>query len=283
MSQTATAASATEAGVARSRGRTRRPDRALIAFFLTAFLLPWTVWGSGIAADHGLISWHLPTGIALWTLVPVTLTALARTGGRPALADYGRSLLRGRVPLCWWAAAAGIPAALAAVATVAGALTSGAAHLGATLTAPEAASYLLIGLGLFLLTEESAWRGFALPRLITHVQPLTASLILGVIWAGWHLPTFQLATESDSDVPYAGFAVMVIATSVITAWLYLNSGRSILLCAVFHAVADAAYAYTGVIGKDHHAFWAAVVCEVLTAAYLALRFGPTLQRPLQGR
>jgi membrane protease YdiL (CAAX protease family) len=278
MSQTITAATARSAAsptAVTTRGR--RVDRPLTAFLLATYLLPWTVWCSQIAHDHGLIGWHLPNGIALWTLVPVTLTALARTGGRSALADYSRSLVRARVPFRWWAAALGLPVAFAALATGAGEVASGTRQLGVTLAAPAAASYLLVGLGLFTLTEESAWRGFALPRLLTHMQPRTASLFLGVVWAGWHLPTFALATESDSRVPYAGFAVMVVATSIITAWLYLNSGRSLLLCGVFHAVADAAYAYTGVIGRDHHPFWAAVALEVLTACYLALRSGPSLQ------
>src|SRR5579864_3008761 len=38
--------------------------------------------------------------------------------------------------------------------------------------------------------EETGWRGFALPRLLTLHSPLTAALILGVIWGIWHTPAF---------------------------------------------------------------------------------------------
>jgi hypothetical protein len=114
---------------------------------------------------------------------------------------------------------------------------------------------------------------------MTRLSPLAAALILGVIWAGWHAPTVQLASQSDSTIPYWGFAVMVVATSVITAWLYLGSGGSLLLCAVWHAVADASFSWTGVVGRDHSAFWVAVVLEVAVAVVLAIRYGRTLQRP----
>jgi membrane protease YdiL (CAAX protease family) len=55
-------------------------------------------------------------------------------------------------------------------------------------------SYLLtFGLVLVLggpLLEEGGWRGFALPRLERLHGPLVGTLILGVLWALWHLPEF---------------------------------------------------------------------------------------------
>jgi membrane protease YdiL (CAAX protease family) len=38
------------------------------------------------------------------------------------------------------------------------------------------------------LGEELSWRSFALPRLLSRHNALAASLILGVLWALWHLP-----------------------------------------------------------------------------------------------
>jgi membrane protease YdiL (CAAX protease family) len=37
---------------------------------------------------------------------------------------------------------------------------------------------------------EIGWRGFALPRLAERLGLVEVSLVLGVIWATWHLPLF---------------------------------------------------------------------------------------------
>ncbi len=256
----------------RSRPADERVDGALGAFLAGAFLLPWAVWCSKLAEQRGWIGWTCPAVSRCGPSCPSRWLRWRRPGdgagwgplaSAHALAGAG-ALVRG----------SGRRAAGAAVAAAGvGALLGGSAHLGETLALPAAAAYLVYGTGLFLLTEEAAWRGFALPRLMARTAPGGAG------WGvGWHLPTFGLASESDSTVPFAGFAVMTVATSVILAWLYVGSGGSLLLCAVFHAVVDAAYAYTGVVGRDHHAFWVAVVVEVALATHLAVRGGPSLRR-----
>ena len=42
---------------------------------------------------------------------------------------------------------------------------------------------LIAGLG-----EEPGWRSFALPRLEIRYAPLLATVLLGFVWAMWHLP-----------------------------------------------------------------------------------------------
>jgi membrane protease YdiL (CAAX protease family) len=60
--------------------------------------------------------------------------------------------------------------------------------------------------------EEIGWRGFALPRLLAVRSPLTASLILGVLWSLWHLPV--VISDPVLRVP-APFLLAVIPTTVV--------------------------------------------------------------------
>jgi membrane protease YdiL (CAAX protease family) len=42
------------------------------------------------------------------------------------------------------------------------------------------------------IIEETGWRGYALPRLLAQYNPQISSIILGVVWATWHVPLFLI-------------------------------------------------------------------------------------------
>lgn len=46
--------------------------------------------------------------------------------------------------------------------------------------------------------EELGWRGYALPRLARPLGLGPASMVLGVIWAAWHLPLFYISAVTPS-------------------------------------------------------------------------------------
>ena len=95
---------------------------------------------------------------------------------------------------------------------------------------------LLILIG--ALGEETGWRGYALPQLQRRFSPLASSLILAVVWFGWHLPQFfVIATYRDSGpVQYVGMFLGLACGSVVLTWLYNRSGGSILLVALWHGL-----------------------------------------------
>ena len=78
-----------------------------------------------------------------------------------------------------------------------------------------AALYFLFENVLHLLTEEAGWRGYALPSLQTRLRPFVASLLLGVLWAGWHVPLFLLQGTPQSRMPLAGFLASAVATTLL--------------------------------------------------------------------
>jgi membrane protease YdiL (CAAX protease family) len=92
------------------------------------------------------------------------------------------------------------------------------------------------------IAEELGWRGFLLPRLQTHHNALVSSLIVGVIWAIWHIPMFFIKGNTQYDrasqaglLPaILGFAVFAIAYSIQFTWVFNNTKGSLLLAAVMH-------------------------------------------------
>jgi len=175
-----------DAVVARTVG-----NRCLVVATVAMFVLPWAVWGSAIAQAHDLISWRLPQGVALWVLTPSIVVGVLLLGGRAALLDLTRRILRWRAPLWAYAAAVVTPLFIGASTlslTRAAGLPS---HLGESEGLIACLVYFSYAIGLFLLTEEAGWTGTLLPRLETRLRPLPASLVLGVIWGLWHLPLLK--------------------------------------------------------------------------------------------
>ena len=87
----------------------------------------------------------------------------------------------------------------------------------------------------FQAGEEIGWRGFALPRLADRFGLRIASLVLGIIWAIWHLPQFYIAGGDSYHQSFVVWSSQVVAMSVALAWLYARSGGSLLLVMLMHA------------------------------------------------
>ena len=83
--------------------------------------------------------------------------------------------------------------------------------------------------------EEVGWRGFALPRLTERIGLPLASLLLGVIWAIWHLPLFFVGGVDKFGQSFPLFMVQVIALSVALSFLYWKTNGSLLLTMLMHA------------------------------------------------
>jgi membrane protease YdiL (CAAX protease family) len=82
------------------------------------------------------------------------------------------------------------------------------------------------------LGEEYGWRGYALPRLQSAMKPLAASLVVGLVWALWHLPTFFVPGASISGL-FVTLPAM-LAGSVLYTWMYNRTGGSMRVILVAH-------------------------------------------------
>ena len=82
--------------------------------------------------------------------------------------------------------------------------------------------------------EELGWRGFALPRLQKHFSALISSLLLGIYWGIWHIPTwiiFGVPFTFESTILFVSTTVL---NSIILTSIYNNTKGSILLVSLHH-------------------------------------------------
>jgi membrane protease YdiL (CAAX protease family) len=86
------------------------------------------------------------------------------------------------------------------------------------------------------LSEEIGWRGYALGRLQTRWNALTSSLMVGLVWALWHLPLFMMVGTSQHElgIPFIGFLIKFMASSVLYTWLYNNTKQSLWSAILLH-------------------------------------------------
>jgi len=101
------------------------------------------------------------------------------------------------------------------------------------------------------LAEDIGWRGYILPKLRERMSALKASLIIGVVWAIWHLPYFIFPTWNSAvgNIPYLWFMFLTTGWSVLFAWVYVNT-ESILMPVLYHAAINTTLGTLGVLGRD---------------------------------
>ena len=84
------------------------------------------------------------------------------------------------------------------------------------------------------LGEETGWRGYALPRLLQVTRAVPASLILGVLWAAWHLPLFWTVGSPLHETSILALFLRLPATSIMFTWVFQHTQGSLLLAVLFH-------------------------------------------------
>ena len=133
------------------------------------------------------------------------------------------------------------------------------------------------------LSEEIGWRGYALGRLQTRWNALTSSMIVGLVWALWHLPLFMMVGTSQHEmgIPFIGFLVGFMAISILYTWLYNNTKQSIWSAILLHWLFTyaATVMLTGVTRSLLYN-WVEYLPYVIMAAIVILIWKPqTLSRP----
>ena len=213
-----------------------RDWREVIGFVALAFGVSWIFWLPALLTD-GVIAkgqgWptHFPglIGPAVAALV------MAWMAGPVARADLRARLVRAD-GLGWALALAPGAVVLALVLAGVGTGWTGVAqHTG--LPVLPVLAVLLLAVAINGFGEETGWRGYLLPRLQRRLGAVGGCLVLGPVWALWHLPLF-FVQESYLALPLAGlvfgFGFGMVAASLVLAHVAARAG--VLGAAVWHAL-----------------------------------------------
>jgi membrane protease YdiL (CAAX protease family) len=173
--------------------------------------------------------------------LPAAVGAAAYEGGRPAVRALLVRSLAWRVPWPWYAVSLLGPAGAVAVAFLLSLALGSPLPPLPPASAWQSLPLLAVVFLVIALIEEVGWRGYAQDRLRQPLGALSASLVVGVVWALWHLPQWWVPeTGQAAKWPFAVFAAGTVAQSVGLAWLYHGARASILLVALAHAALNLA-------------------------------------------
>ncbi len=239
------------------RRRTARYE--VVVYLVVAYALSWSIWPLVLANPES--SPMVPFGPALAAVLVAGLV-----GGRRQVAALLRGLVQFRTRPRWYAVALLGPVLVTggafAVASVGGAPlrrwdASDLVQVGANVVT----TFVIVG-----LFEELGWRGFLLPRLQHGRRALDAALLVGLAWLPWHLP--ELVSDPGQR-PLLPFCIVIMAQSVILAWLYNSTVGSLPVVMLFHAAFNAfsKFFLADLQGNTYQAAWWTL--SILTAAFAA--------------
>ena len=211
---------------------------SVLRYFVLCYAVSWTFW---------LTASTLPAGaprsllFLLGTFVPgfIALGFTWRGAGRDGARALLQRLVDWNVPARWYFFAISFMAVIKLTAAGLHRLVAGSwPQFGAEpLLSMLAATVLSTVIG-GQAGEELGWRGFALPRLASRFGLGGASVVLGILWATWHLPLFLVPAADTFGQSFPLYFLQVTALSVVIAWVCASVRWSLVPVMLLHAAVN---------------------------------------------
>ncbi len=217
-------------------------------FVVIAYAISWAIWLTGMLAIDGLTSLEDErfVGFLLAGSFGPTIAALAMagfTGGRPSIGRLLKGLTRvrmnWRVYVVTFFLMPGIGLLFYLVLGISPKIALW--KIATTMVALVPLNAIVVGiiLGVGPLGEELGWRGFLQARLQGRAGPVASAIIVGLVWAFWHLPVFRFA-DFRNGLDLSQFIVLYPLSTILVAFsmghLWRWSKGSVFVAMCFHAV-----------------------------------------------
>ena len=261
----------------------------LLVYFTLTFALSWggvllVIGPGGLPGTPEAFERLLPAGVLAMLLGP-SLIGLLMTGlvhGRTGYRDLMSRLLRWRVGLHWWAVALLTGPVLVAIVLFVLSAYSPVFRSG-ILASGNKPGLLLFGLAVGVgagVLEDLGWTGFAMPPLRRRFGVLATGVILGVVWAAWHLlAAYWGSGTSQAPVTTTSFLfdpfLFLVGYRVLMVWVYEHTAGSLPVAMLMHGSLTATSrilapaSLAGVSLLTYDLLWASVLWVAVAAVVRA--------------
>lgn len=241
-------------------------------FFLLVMLLSFPFYVLGTTGNRFPIATFLPLS-ALMTFLPMiaALILVYRQGGVGGAKEFlVRAFDYRRIKGVAWVLAALLLMPIIAL------LEYGVLRVGGR-ALPDAQFFAVAEIVAFFLMffigavgEELGWQGYAYARLNHGRSALNAALIIGAIWALWHVIPYAQMGRSAEWILWQ--CLGTIALRVIIVWLFVNTGQSVVVSVLFHTMINMPWGLIQNYGLFYDPFVMFVILALVAcvaAVYLA--------------
>lgn len=255
----------------------------LVAFFLLTFAISWGIPGAMLLLAPALpfevsFAGYSPLAfLVVWAPAIAAFVVIGAGHGRSGVRAYVERLGQFRGRWTWYVAVlVGIPA----VYFIAAAIDSSLGGPGLGVSDGSLLAFLTVAASRLTQgpVEELGWRGLALPLLQRRFSGFGAALVLGFVWALWHVPATVISaaefSQAGGSLPLTLFRLFVglIATSIVVTVVYNGSRGSVPLMVLFHWLTNLEYPWEAGVGipltQDVLTVAVAVVVVVVGRRYL---------------
>ncbi|HSK99141.1 MAG TPA: type II CAAX endopeptidase family protein [Rubrobacteraceae bacterium] len=214
-----------------------------LMYFIIALAFTGLFWTLAALGARGVIP-SLPGVTVIGTFGPLVaaVVLIAHESGRVGLRSLLGRILHWRVAPIWYGVVLLGPILLylAALSLEVILLGGQPPSLGALIGALPILAIVTVYMVIFVaFGEEVGWRGYALPALQARYGALVSSVILGVLWALWHLPLFFNPHTHYSNLPFVLQVAFQIPVAILFTWVFNSTGGSVLMAILLHAVLNA--------------------------------------------
>ncbi len=223
--------------------RTLNGIRGAAIFYLLAYVLSWSIWGTFILISQ--IVDFAPLLIMLGAYGPLFAALILNRvgGGRGAGRKWFRSVFRWR--LVWrWIVLGGLLLPLLIALVHLALYRSFVGSFALSTDPPWYWAVSVVPVNVLVLAwfssavEEFGWQGFALPRLTEQMHPLMANLLHGVLWATWHLPLYLSEDWSGNNQAIWLLYGITLSLAPMMYWLTRRANGSVVPAVLLHAATN---------------------------------------------